>query len=241
MSGDLDDFNFILNRSETIVNTKYINNPVKEINFTYSSESEYSDEILCFLTQTIDKINQYKYKQSLINQNSNNNFRIYNLNYISNIDAFYQYESIKKEIYSNEKAFNVHEHRKIPYEDEHNQNRQNHRRFIHHKFNNNIRNKGRSASTDYLYHKESNSDNEVKYIDDKVMIGGNEFKNNYKRNNIGIKEKIDNNKSTDNINVGRTHMKNKNKTNKLYYGGLTTYDPFYKAKKKEFKEDNNYD
>ena len=64
-NNSMDEFNFILNRSEKIIKMKNINNKVKEINYTFSSEENYSDEILNYLTQTIDKINQYKYNLSL--------------------------------------------------------------------------------------------------------------------------------------------------------------------------------
>ena len=60
-NNSMDEFNFILNRSEKIIKIKNINNKVKEINYTFSSEENYSDEILNYLTQTIDKINQYKF------------------------------------------------------------------------------------------------------------------------------------------------------------------------------------
>ena len=127
-TNDLDDFSFILNRSEKIDKIINIDNHVIKLDYTYTSESNYSDEVLYYLTQTIDKVNQFKYNNSINNTNSNNNFQIYNSNYIKNIDVSFQYESLKRDVYNNPKAFNIHEHRKIPYEEE---KRENQRRRFH--------------------------------------------------------------------------------------------------------------
>ena len=156
---ELDDFKFILERSETIDKIKSIDNKVKEINYTYTSESDFSDEILYYLTQKIDKINQYKHNLALANSNSKNNFKITNINFTTEIDALNQYECIKNEVHYNQKAFNVHEHRKIPYEEE---NRQNfRRRFNDNKFSNNNNYNKRNASVDvsYRYRKEDSQKN----------------------------------------------------------------------------------
>ena len=59
-NNDTDEFDFILKRSENIVKIKNINNKVKKLDYTFESEENYSDEILNYLTQTIDKKNQYK-------------------------------------------------------------------------------------------------------------------------------------------------------------------------------------
>ena len=75
-TNDLDDFSFILNRSEKIDKIINIDNHVIKLDYTYTSESNYSDEVLYYLTQTIDKVNQFKYNNSINNTNSNNNFQI---------------------------------------------------------------------------------------------------------------------------------------------------------------------
>ena len=73
---DLDDFSLILNRSEKIDKIINIDNHVIKLDYTYTSGSNYSDEVLFYLTQTIDKVNQFKYNNSINNTNSNNNFQI---------------------------------------------------------------------------------------------------------------------------------------------------------------------
>ena len=45
-------------------------------------------------------------------------FHIYDLNYTTEIDIFYQYELFKNDIHNNSKSYNVHEHRKVPFENE---------------------------------------------------------------------------------------------------------------------------
>ena len=236
-NNSMDEFNFILNRSEKIIKIKNINNKVKEINYTFSSEENYSDEILNYLTQTIDKINQYKYNLSLNNSNSNNNFKIYSTDYITDIDAFYQYELVKKKIHYNQKAFNVHENRKIPYEE---QNRQFHRRtFKDINFQNNY------------FHKNNNRRNFSVDIDNR---NNNEEKNNYKEKVGGIPEfritnndnniyRVNNNyedcergKSMDRINF-RNNFNNKNRHN-YFKPGLTSYNPPHRGNKKNFREND---
>ena len=198
----LDEFNFILNRSENIDKIKNINNHVKKIDYSFSSEENYSDEILYYLTQVIDRINQCRYNNSLNNLNSNNNFKIYNTNYINNIDAYYQYELIKREIHFNKKAFNVHEHRKIPYEEQN-------RLFYRRRFNNNF-NGSQFQRNDYNNRRNISVDTHNTVKDegrnrDKVRVGGiPEFTNDdidnnnyFKRFNNEYKE--DTNRSFDNI------------------------------------------
>ncbi len=238
-NSDFNEFNFILNRSETIDKIKNINIPIKQFNYSYSSESDYSDNILYYLTQTIDKINQYKYISSLNNSNQNNNFKIYNTNYTTEIDAYFQYESKKLEIYYNQKAFNVHEHRKIPYEEE---NRQFHRKKYNNKdffhINKNLEynyNYKRNLSVDVNNRFNKKNNNNI----DKVKVGGiPEFRNNNdnslytNREDKESKDKL--NKSLDKINIKGTFL------NKKIYSindGLTTYDPFHTFEKKYFKED----
>ena len=58
----LKDFEFILNRSKNIKKIVEIDNPVKIIDYTYTREEPYSDEILYYLTQ----LTFYNY---LINKN----------------------------------------------------------------------------------------------------------------------------------------------------------------------------
>ena len=238
---DLDEFKLILERSETIDKIKNINNPVKKFDYNYSSEADYSDDISYYLAQTIDKINQCKYISSLNNSNPNNNFKIYNINYTTDIDAYSQYESKKLEVYYNKKAFNVHEHRKIPYEEEnrqfHRQRYNNDNNFFHNNRNqkyNNYNNK-RNLSVDInnrFRNKENNNE-------DKVKVGGiPEFRNHNDNNLYSNREnrvsKDDRNNSLDKINIKETII------NKRIYSnndGLTSYNPFHKPEKKYYKED----
>jgi hypothetical protein len=238
-NNDSNEFNFILKRSENVVKIKNINNKVKKLDYTFSSEENYSDEVLDYLTQTIDKKNQYKYNNFL--NNSNNNFIIYNANYLNDIDAYYQYELIKREIHNNQKAFNVHEHRKIPYEE---QNRQLYRRT----FNNNNNNYYKNQTNRYNYKNRRNAsvnsyyrvNEEEDRNRDRVRVGGiPEFTNNNNHNHnfhISNEEYEDNrNRSMDNINY-RENFGNKKRRN---FGnhGLTSYMPFREEKIKNFKED----
>lgn len=238
-NNDTDEFKFILNRSENIVKIKNINNKVKKIDYTFSSEESYSDEVLNYLTQTIDKINQYKYNNFL--NNSNNNFIIYNTNYLNDIDAYYQYELVKREIHNNKKAFNVHEHRKIPYEE---QNRQLYRRTFNYNNNNYYKNQPHGYNYKNRRNASVNSYNRLKDGEDRnrdrVRVGGfPEFTNNNNHNHnfhISNEEYEDNrNRSMDNINY-REHFGNK-KSRNFGNHGLTSYMPFHKEKIKNFKED----
>ena len=236
----IDEFNFILNRSEKIFKIKNINNKVKEINYTYSSTDNYSDEILNYLTQTIDKANQYKYNHSLNESNSNNNFKIYNTDYISDIDAFYQYELAKRKIHYNKKAFNVHENRKIPYEE---QNRQFHRRNFNDRnhqnnhYNNNNNNR-RNYSVD-IFNRGRNE--EKKYINKEKIGGIPEFRNNDDISNMNEinnnYQDHDRNKSLDRINFGNNfHNKNRQK---FFRPGLISYNNSHVVRKNNFNE--NYE
>jgi len=232
-NNDTDEFDFILKRSENIVKIKNINNKVKKLDYTFESEENYSDEVLNYLTQTIDKKNQYKYNNFL--NNSNNNFIIYNPNYLNDIDAYYQYELIKREIYNNQKAFNVHEHRKIPYEE---QNRQLYRRTFN---NNNNYYKNQTHRYNYKNRRNAsvNSYNRVNEEEDRnrdrVRVGGiPEFTNNNNHNhnfhNVNDEFEYNGNRSMDNI-FGEEKRRN--------FGnhGLTSYIPFHKRKIKNFIED----
>ena len=234
---ELNDFKFILERSETIDKIKIIDNKVKEINYTYSSESDFSDEILYYLTQKIDKINQYKYNLSLKNLSSKNNFKITNVNYTTEINAINQYEYIKKKVHYNPKAFNVHEHRKIPYEEE---NRQNFRRkFNNNKFsynnnnfhrNNNYNKRNASVDVSYRYRKEESQKN----MNEKFH----NFRNELNNNNIkspGREHSYEQRKSVNTTHIGRFDG-NKNS----YNNNLTTYNPFIKSLKKDFEDDKEY-
>ena len=232
-NNDSNEFNFILKRSENVVKIKNINNKVKKLDYTFSSEENYSDEILNYLTQTIDKKNQYKYNNFL--NNSNNNFIIYNTNYLNDIDVFYQYELVKREIHNNQKAFNVHEHRKIPYEE---QNRQLYRRTFN--SNNNNYYKNQSHRYNYINRRNAsvNSCNRVNEEEDRnrdrVRVGGiPEFtnnNNNHNFHNANDEYEYNGNRSMDNI-FGEEKRRN--------FGnhGLTSYIPFHKGKMKNFKED----
>ena len=219
---ELDDFKFILERSETIDKIKSIDNKVKEINYTYTSESDFSDEILYYLTQKIDKINQYKHNLALANSNSKNNFKITNINFTTEIDALNQYECIKNEVHYNQKAFNVHEHRKIPYEEE---NRQNfRRRFNDNKFSNNNNYNKRNASVDvsYRYRREDSQKN----------LG--ERFNNF---NYNIQRQSRDYSYEPRRSIDATHISRFNGNKNSYNNNLTTYNPFRKSLKKNFEDD----
>ena len=207
---DLEEFNFILKRSENVVKINHVNNKVKEIDYTYSSNNNYSDEIVYYLTQKIDKINQYKYNKFL--NNSNNNFKIFNINYTTDIDVFYQYELSKREVHYNQKSFNVHEHRKIPYEEE---NRQLHRRqnldnnkFYANKLEKHIYNNRRNASVDdknrFFGEEEKNKD-KIKIGEIPEFINNNTISN---LNYLNDEKGDDTNRNLDNINI-RGHLGNK--------------------------------
>ena len=232
----LKDFEFILNRSKNINKIIEIDNPVKRIDYTYIREESYSDDILYYLTQLNDKINQYKYNTSLKNANKNSNFHIYNLNYTTEIDAFYEYELLKNDIHNNPKSYNVHEHRKIPYEYKVKHGKRRNFQSLENKNDDFIllNNNRRTVSYD-KYNKQSFKNNSFTDLDknkDKVFIGGTKE---YKNNNIE-NEDDDSDRSMDNAN-GRN--KKRYKKRKEYCEGLTTYDPFHKKKKKKYKEDNN--
>ena len=239
-NNNFNEFNFILNRSESVDKLKHINNKVKEIDYTYSSEDNYSDEILYYLTQRIDKINQYKYNYSL--NNSNSNFKIYNVIYTNDIDAFYQYELIKKEVHNHKKAFNVHEHRKISFGEE---NRQMHRR----KFHNNNSNTNNFHIKKYNERRNSSVGMNHRFFEEKrnrnkVKIGGIlEFDNNNKiddSNDLDMNNNesgSDINKSMDNIiSSGIFGIK---RQNHFFNKGLSSYQPFNKVETKNYKEDND--
>lgn len=236
---ELNDFNFILERSETIDKINIIDNKVKEINYTYLSESDFSDEILYYLTQKIDKINQYKYNLSLKNLSSKNNFKITNVNYTTEIDAINQYEYIKKNVHYNPKAFNVHEHRKIPYEEE---NRQNFRRkFNNNKFsynnnnnnfyrNNNYNKRNASVDVSYRYRKEENQKN----MNEKFHNFRNELNNNY----ISLLKSPHREHSYEQRkNLNASHIGGFDGNKNSYNNNLTTYNPFIKNLKNDFEDD----
>ena len=230
---DLDDFSLILNRSGKIDKIINIDNHVIKLEHTYTSESNYSDEVLYYLTQTIDKVNQFKYNNSINNTNSNNNFQIYNSNYIKNIDVSFQYELLKRDIYNNPKAFNIHEHRKIPYEEEkrETQRRRFHNNQFFHKKNSKYNYKN-NRNPSFDYHEKNR---------DKVKIGRiPEFMDN--NNNAftdSQNEEIENNrnKSSDRINYNGYFGNNRRKN--LYNDDITSYNPFQKSKVKNFQEDDD--
>ena len=234
-------FEFILNRSKKILKKKEINEPIKIINYTYTREESYSDDIIFYLTQLNDKINQQKYKYFLSNLNQKSNFQVYNMNLTTDIDVFYNYEYFKNEMNNNEKAYNLHEHRKIPFEAENTHGRRrtykNPEENKFKKINNNYNHK-KSVSVDRNNYKNfrSNFLSDEDKNKDKVMVGGiNEFKkekNNYNEDNEDI--------SMDNIYSNKNNSK-KYKKRKDYCSGLTSYDPFRKKKKKKYKEDKEDD
>ena len=226
----LKDFEFILNRSKNIGKLVDIKNEVKNLDYIYIREESYSDDILYYLTQLNDKINQYKYNSFLSNSNQNSNFHLYNLNYTTEIDAFFEYEYFKNEIHNNPKSKNVHEYRKVPFEEEIRGKRRNYFNNEGNKYNNfkklNFDNR-RSLSFDKLNNNsfKNNYVTDYEKNKDKVFFGGiKEYKSNYKENDE----------------EGYYNMGNKNnrkKKRKDYCAGLTSYDPFHKKKKKNYKED----
>ena len=242
----LKDFEFILNRSKKVNKIIELNNPVKKIEYTYTREESYSDEILYYLTQINDKINQYKYASSLNNTNRKSNFHLYNLNYTTEINAFYEYELLKNNIHSNPKAYNVHEHRKVPFEEE---NRHGKRRNLQYFENKNFLKKNnyknyydnrRSVSYDKYnkYYFEKNYNTDFEKNDNKILYGvEKEYKSNYNdkyKKNANDNYGDDRDYSMDNA-FERNRRRNKRKE---YCSGLTTYDPFQKKKEKKYKEDN---
>ena len=227
----LKDFEFILNRSKNIKKIINIENQVQNLDYIYTREEAFSDDILFYLTQLNDKINQYKYNSSLSNSNKNSNFHVYNLNYSTEIDVFFEYEYFKNEIHNNPKAYNVHEYRKVPFEEEKRGKRRNYQNEEGNKYNNfkkqNFDNR-RSFSFDKI-NKNSIKNNYVTDYEknkDKVFYGGiKEYKSNYKEND----------------DEEYYNMENKDKRRKKrkdYCSGLTSYDPFNKKKKKKYKEDS---
>lgn len=233
----LKEFEFILNRSKNINKIVEIDNPVKKIEYSYTREENYSDEILYYLTQLTDKINQTKYNLSLNSTNYNSNFHIYDLNYTTEIDIFYQYELFKNDIHNNSKSYNVHEHRKVPFENE----IKNGKRRIYQNFeekNNYFKkiNANRRSETYDKYYKKPIKNNSLTDNDkneDKVLLG--EIKE-FKDNNIE-NEDSDSDISMD-IAIEKKKKRYKKRKRKEYCEGLTTYDPFHKKKKKSYKEDN---
>lgn len=223
------DFDFILNRSKRPINIKNINEPIKIINYTYTREESYSDDIIYYLTQLNDKINQQKYKYFLSNPNKKSNFQVYNLNFTTDIDVFFEYEYFKNNIYNNEKAYNVHEHRKVPFEVENKHGkRRNYKNFEENKFQRisyNF-NKRRTVSED-KYNKNSFRNNSII----------NEDKNNDKVIYDGINEFI-NFQNVDNDDNSASKKNKRSNKRKEYCTRLTSYDPFYNKKKKKFKEDD---
>ena len=224
------DFDFILNRSKTVKCVKTIDNPVKEIEYTYTREESYSDEKLYYLTQLIDNMNQYKYINTLINKKQNSNFKVYDSNFITQIDALFEYELFKNEIHDNKRAYNVHEHRKVPFDEEVRHGKRRNYKLEEKNFNKNTYDKRRSVSYDSLNKNrfKDNWNTDIEKNKDKIPIG---FNKEYKSKDVDNKN--DNkDKSMDKC-LGLNH---KNRT-KDYCSGLTSYDPFHKKKKKIFKED----
>ena len=223
---ELDDFKFILDRSETIDKIKSIDNKVKEINYTYTSESDFSDEILYYLTQKIDKINQYKHNLALTNSNSKSNFKITNISFTTEIDELNQYESIKNEVHYNQKSFNVHEHRKIPYEEEDRQNfrrRFNNNRFSHNNNDDNYNKRNASVDVSYRHRREDSQKN----------YGGRFHNFNY---NIPRQARDYSNEQR--RSMGATHIDRFNRYNNSYNNNLIAYNPFRKNLRKNYEDDN---
>jgi len=224
------DFDFILHRSQKVKCVKTINNPLKKIEYTYTREETYSDEKLYYLTQLIDNLNQYKYINTMINKKQNSNFKVYDSNFITQIDALFEYELCKNEIHENQKAYNVHEHRKIPYNEEKSLEKRRNCKIDEKNSLKNSYDNRRSLSYD-RFNKNRFKDNYNTNIEknkDKIPIG---FNNEYKSNDAD-KGKDNKDKSMD-----KCLEKNHKNQAKDYCSGLTSYDPFHKKKKKTFQED----
>lgn len=224
------DFDFILNRSKKVKCIKTINNPVKSIEYSYTREESYSDDKLFYLTQLIDSINQYKYNNTVLNKKQNSNFKVYDSNFITQIDALFEYEFYKNEIHDNKKAYNVHEHRKVPFDEEIRHGKRRNYKFEEKNFAKNIHNNRRSVSYD-RFNKNQFKDiwnSDIEKNIDKIPIGvDREYKSNNADNEYNNKDKS--------MDKGlRWNQKNRKKD---YCSGLTSYDPFHKKKKKNFKED----
>ena len=247
-NNDLKDFDFILNRSKKVNKIIELNNPVKKIDYTYTKDEPYSDEILFYLTQINDKINQYKYALSLNNSNQKSNFRIYDLNYTTEINAFYEYEFLKNEIHNNPKAYNVHEHRKVPFEEEtRHAKRRNYRDTMNKNYfkkNNYNYNNSYGNRKSISYDKSKQNSFNKSYVTDyeknnnKVPYGvTKEYKSNH-NDEYDIFIKYENDDSRD-YSMDKVFQKNSRRNKrKEYCSGLTTYDPFRKKKKKNYKEDD---
>ena len=231
---DKKDFDFILNRSKKILKIKEIKEPNKKINYTYTREENFSDDVIFHLTQLVDKDNQLKYKHFLSNSNNNSNFQVYDINLTTGIDVFFAYEYFKSEIYNNEKAYNVHENRKVPFEVENRHGkRRNYKNFEEKRFRKMSYNFNRKKNlSEDKYNKNrltGNSFVDEENNEDKVMIGGiKEFKNE--------KDNYNEDNSMDNIHFNKNNKKSKKR--KEYCSRLTTYDPFKKKKKKQYQEDD---
>ena len=224
------DFDFILNRSKKVKCVKTINNSVKKIEYTYTREESYSDEKLYYLTQLIDNVNQYKYINAMINKKQNSNFKVYDSNFITQIDALFEYELFKNEIHDNQKAYNVHEHRKVPYDEEKRLGKRRNYKLEEKNFIKNSYDNRRSVSDD-RFNKNRFKDNyntDTEKNKDKIPIG---FNKEYKSNNV---DKVNDNKDKSMDKYLENNHKNRTKD---YCSGLTSYDPFHKKKKKTFKED----
>ena len=206
------DFDFIIKRSKQSPIIQVKNNPVKQIKYIYTRDDKYSEEIINYITKIVDKQNQFKYENSLLPNQSN--FHLRNFNFNEKIDVLFEYETIKNDVHSLTKAFNVHEHRKIPYEEEmRNRNRRRNFRY----------------SNDYNnYYNKKNKYSEDKNKD-KIIIGRfNEFK--YKKGKSMNKKFKEEEEDEDD----KSHYN----TRKTYNSSLTSYDPFKNKKTKAFREDD---
>lgn len=227
----LKDFEFILNRSKNINKIIESQNPVKKINYTYTREESFSDDILNYITQLNDKINQFKYISNLTNSKRKSNFHLYNSNYTNEIDVFYEYEFFKNVIYDNPKAYNIHEHRKIPFEVE--------------------INRGKRRNIQNLKEKRINNFQKINYLESRKSVSFDRFNNNLKNSNYytdieknkqkvtfgGIKEFKSNSRYNEDDDNSLDNIYERRNKRKEYCSGLTSYDPFRKKKRKNYKED----
>ena len=189
-NSSLKDFQQILNRSSKISKIQIIDNPIKNLIYQYTRDEEYPDEVIAYLIRLKDKNNQDKNKRYISDIQHKSNFQMSNLVLDTNIDIPNEYESLKMKIYSNPKAYNVHEHRKIPYE---NEVRHGHRRNYFHKneihnikhnnnrhINTNHQNKrSYSSSEDRNFHYDKNQKRSKSYD----VFDKNNMKHNNKRRN----------------------------------------------------------
>ena len=117
-------------------------------------------------------MNQYKYRNTLINKKQNSNFKVYDSNFITQIDALFEYELFKNEIHDNKRAYNVHEHRKVPFDEEVRHGKRRNYKLEEKNFNKNTYDKRRSVSYDSLNKNrfKDNWNTDIEKNKDKILL-----------------------------------------------------------------------